>query len=181
MPLNRCGSVSARFSVWFSRAQRAANAASVASSTSSPPGSCCGQRRRAPDDMKRRPPLVPASVSISVPVVEIERQQTDLAGNLRAGRLPAEPPGDHQVKDEEQLAFGLDHDALAEPMQGDDVRPSTAGSGGRWSAAERRSPAGRRAIALPDDARAQRVEVEQDVWQFRHRSSSPANGACHVT
>ena len=37
-----------------------------------------------------------------------------LPGTCGARRLPAEPAGDHQVDDEEQLALGVDHDALAE-------------------------------------------------------------------
>jgi len=39
MPLKRCGSVSARFKVWFSRFRRTANDSRSESSTSSPPGS----------------------------------------------------------------------------------------------------------------------------------------------
>ena len=72
-PLNRFGSVNARLSVWFSLRSRAANSSSVVCSISRPPGSSC-RRASSPSincsDARR---LVPASVTVSVPLPNSSR------------------------------------------------------------------------------------------------------------
>ena len=139
MPLKRCGSVSARFSVWFSRRSAAANASQVGvehleaagivrASASRPCTTCSDARRfdaRLGQDQRA--------------VLEVERQQADLAGHLGARRLPAEAAGDHQVDDEEELALELErpcacrvrssaHDAAGPLPPRAAARPSAAGT-----------------------------------------------------
>jgi len=46
----------------------------------------------------------------------------DLPRNARAARPPAEAAGDHQVDDEEALAFEREDDALPDPPHADDAR-----------------------------------------------------------
>ena len=125
MPLNRCGSVSARLSVWFSRGARRER------SSVAPPALRArrDRARRAPralDDVKRRLSLRPASVRRACPWSKSNASRPDLAGNLRTGRLPPEPAGNHQVKHQEQFAFEFHDDPLSEPTKPDDRRPSTA-------------------------------------------------------
>ena len=43
------------------------------------------------------------------------------AGNLRAAIEPFESAGDHQVNDEEQIAFELPYQPLAKPAQREDL------------------------------------------------------------
>ena len=72
--------------------------------------------------------LVPASVRISVPCVEVERQQADLARNAaRPAAFQRNRPAIIRWNDEEQLALGLEDDPLAEPMQVDDRPPVDRG------------------------------------------------------
>ena len=128
MPLNRCGSVSARLSVWFSRRSAAAKRREVRRQhVESRPGSCCAQRVPAADDVQRRLPLGARFGQHQRAVLEVEREQTELSGNAGARLLPPEAPGDHQMKDEKQLALDLEDDPLAEAMQRDDGPPFDRG------------------------------------------------------
>ena len=154
MPSNSDGSVSARLTVWRSLRMRSANAAGLAVRTSSPPrsksASAGGGQRDAPpmggaDGSTAACPatrwidarfLPLASVKISVPVGEIERREPDLAGDLGAALLPAQPARDHQVDhDPAHLAVASrardpDHDALAQPLHRHDAPAHQLG--GRW-------------------------------------------------
>ena len=79
---------------------------------------------------------MPASVSTSVPVGEVERGERRLAaGRLAPARLPVQAPGDHQVEDQEELALEREHDALAEPAHAAHARPFDLASGGTPCAA----------------------------------------------
>src|SRR5438552_11343691 len=44
---------------------------------------------------------------------EVKRRESDLALERRAALLPAQPSGDHQVENEEEIAFESNDDALA--------------------------------------------------------------------
>jgi hypothetical protein len=65
--------------------------------------------------------LLPASVTTSVPVSNSRQRETDAPGRLGPFRQPTQPPGDHQVQNEEQLAFQREDDALADAPQADDL------------------------------------------------------------
>ena len=112
MPLSRCGSVSARFSVWFSRVSASPNCSTVDVSTSSPPGSCDASSCFAAHQIQRRAPLRSGLGQDQRSVGEIERGEADLARNLcaplRRGHLEA--AGDHQVNDR-----GTDRPRAARP------------------------------------------------------------------
>ena len=81
------------------------------------------ERFRAPHEVQRRLAFGARFRENQRPVLEVEREQTHLARNRCSWRLPSEPPGDHQVKDEEKLAFGFEHHTLAEAFQPDN-RPA---------------------------------------------------------
>ena len=53
-----------------------------------------------------------------------------LPGILAPRSAPLEPPGDHQVQHEEQVALEHEDDALAEPLQADDAPAERLRSGG---------------------------------------------------
>ena len=57
---------------------------------------------------------VPASVSASVPLSNSRSASVILAGALPPLRQPLQPPGDHEVDDEEVVVVEAEHDALAE-------------------------------------------------------------------
>jgi len=68
MPLNRCGSVKARFNVWLSRASAARKLARSLSRTSRPPGSCARNATSSRTKWSEARFLELASVTSSVPL-----------------------------------------------------------------------------------------------------------------
>ena len=52
---------------------------------------------------------------------QIESRQAQLARNASPRRAPAKPPGDHQVEDQEEIALKLEDDALAQPVETQDL------------------------------------------------------------
>jgi hypothetical protein len=104
-------------------------------------------------------------------MLEVDREQSDLPGNPGTGILPTESPRDHQMEDKEEIARGLDGDALAETMEIDDGAafefPERRVDGPQQER-RRQSYAG---DPPPDDSRPQRVEVEEDVRQLWHSNS----------
>ena len=172
MPLKRCGSVSARLSVWFSRVSRSAKtrqadvqdfeAAGIERREVRP------RRATTCSDACRRASL-PRSGS-SVPVGKSNAARPDLAGDGRAASLPAQPSGDHQVQDEEQIVVELEDDPLAEPAQADDRAP-----------VERRRPAGR-ACARGTGCRsaaARAADSDSRARALRDRARRRGVPACH--
>ena len=104
MPLKSRGSVSARLRVWFSLRSRAPNAARSTSSGSSPPRSNAASASAPADQVEGRAPLAARLGEHQLPVGELEGGERDLPRRLGAGGEPAEPAGDHQVDDQEELA-----------------------------------------------------------------------------
>ena len=127
------------------------------------------QRRAARDDVKRGLLLRPGLRHHERAVIEVDRQQADLAWDFAARGLPAETAGNHQVKDQEQLAFTFQHDAFAEAMERDNLPPFDRRKRRIDRSKQERAREPDAGDALPDDARRQRVEIEQDVREFRHR------------
>ena len=72
----------------------------------------------------------PASVSSSVPLRKVERGESELARELRAGRQPFEAAGDHQMDDDEEIGFEPDHDPLAEAANAMTRLPASSDGGG---------------------------------------------------
>ena len=116
MPLKRRGSVSARFSVWFSRAQRRDELRRASRrARSSPPGSSAASAASPADEVQRRAPLRARLGEEQRPGREVERRQADLApASFAPGGLPVQPARDHQVQDEPEVALEPDGDALAD-------------------------------------------------------------------
>src|SRR6516162_2535923 len=48
---------------------------------------------------------------------EVERRESDLPDGFRAARSPAEPPGDHQMKNEKEIILEREDDPLAKAAQ----------------------------------------------------------------
>ncbi len=91
MPLKRCGSVSARFSVWFSRRRRAGERRRVDRHHVDAAGIERVQRGLARDDVQRRAPLAAGFGEIERAVVELERRE-------RVARLPCVAPASRQCR-----------------------------------------------------------------------------------
>ena len=130
MPEKSRGSVSARFSVWFSRVRAARNArqvrvehleaAAIEVRESASPRARGGARRASSCSPRSGGACRPGS----------RTPRATLPGDLRAALLPVEPAGDHQVEDEEQVALELEDDPLAEAPEADDPLPLGRASGG---------------------------------------------------
>ena len=94
----------------------------VASNTSRPPRSNSASASRPCNDVHRRALLRRRLGEDQRAVREVERREPDLARDLLAALLPAQPPRDHQVDHDEALALDADHDALAHALDGLDLR-----------------------------------------------------------
>jgi hypothetical protein len=102
-------------------------------------------------------------------VLKVEREEANSAGDGRRRRLPPEAAGNHQMKNEKQLALRLEHDAFAQRRRPTIARPSIADSGGATDRSRNGTGEAYAHHAFPDDARFQRAQVEEDVRQFGHR------------
>ena len=109
-------------------------------------------------------------------MLEVEREQADFARHSRAGRLPSETPGNHEVKDEKQLLLHLERNAFPKPVQIGDEAPFDRGQ--RWI--DRAKQEGRHEPnsldPLPYDSGSKRVEIKEDVWQLGHAPRSLLRG-----
>ena len=145
----------------------------------------CGARRlaaaRARRDRARRAPPAraprasearffdDASVRISVPVGKSKAARPTLPGILapRAG-LPLEPPGDHQVQDEEQVVLEHEDDALAQPLERDDPLAVDGGERRLDRAQQERARQPHLVERLADHAVGDALDVDGDVGQLGH-------------
>src|SRR5439155_10342971 len=108
---------------------------------------------------------------------ELEGRQPDLAGRARARRSPVKATGDHQVEDEEELALELEDDALAEAAEPDDP-PALRLADRRIDGADEKW--GREPDTLerlPDHARGQVLDVDDDVGKLGHARRAGGRGA----
>ena len=99
---------------------------------------------------------------------EIEREQAHLAGNFRPSGPPAEASGDHEMKHEEQLAFGLHDDSFAQAPQASNRATDDRRQRRIDRAKEKRTGQPYGGDAVTDDPRLQRVEVQKDVRELGH-------------
>src|SRR3970040_491691 len=90
---------------------------------------------------------------------EVEGGQSAPLGERRSCVLPVEPPRDHEVEHEEQLAVQLDHDPFSQAREAGD-RPTFDGR--EWW------------FDRPEEERARNPDVlqprAQDAWLERHAS-----------
>ena len=121
MPLNRRGSVSARFSVWFFAGERAAKRLDVDLEDLEAARVVLAKRRLALDQVERRPLLRAELGERQRAFRKIERGQRIAAAELGGRLFPVQAPVDHQVQDEPQVVLEAERDALAEAAQPADV------------------------------------------------------------
>ena len=183
MPEKSRGSVSARFSVWFSRRSAPRNASS--------------RRARAPRARRDRARasaasprtrwsdarlFVPASVSISVPAREVERREPDAAAaRFAPRRLPVQPArrssGGGRGRGRPRARARCACRAAA-PRRRAARRPRRAA--GRRCAAGTGSRARTRSSRSPEHARCERLDVHLDVGQLGHRALARRHACASV-
>ena len=135
------------------------------------------ERLLAAHHVHRRAPLRAFLGEEQRPVLEVERGQAAPAGQRRGSLAPAQPPGDHQVDHEEELALEADHDALAEPAQLDHA-PTGEGLDRRLDRAQHEHAAQPHAVEhAPLHVSLERAQVDLDVGQLGHRGLLRAGGA----
>ena len=116
MPLKRCGSVSARFSVWFSRAQRRCELrpASTLEALRAPPGSSAASaaspRTTCSERLLARSGLGEQQRTVG----EIERREADLRRNRRARSRQRRRPAIIRCMTRNRSSSSVRHDALAD-------------------------------------------------------------------
>jgi hypothetical protein len=124
------------------------------------------RRLHAPRHAQGRPLLRPGLAHRERPAVELEDR-------LRAalGRLPMQPPGDHEVQLEEEVVGELEDDPLADAA--DVARPlSFDGLQGRVDRPKQEGAAHDDAAqGAVENPLAQGLDVHFDVRQLRHRQS----------
>ena len=172
MPLNRRGSVSARFSVWFSRGERAAKRLDVDLEDLEAARVVLAKRRLALDQVERRPLLRAELGERQRAFRKIERGQRIAAAELGGRLFPVQAPVDHQVQDEPQVVLEAERDALAEAAQPADVFASERAERGLGRAQQEWAGQAHARKRLIQDAPLQRFDVQDDVGQLRHGRDS---------
>ena len=81
---------------------------------------------------------------------------------------PAEPSRNHEVEHQEDLAFRFHRDPLAEAVEIDDASPDNGGERRLDRTEQERRREAYTLDAAAEDPRRQGVQVEENVWQFRH-------------
>ena len=132
--------MSARFRVWFSRRSARSNAARVAPSGSSPPRSSAASAASPRTRCSAARRFEPASVRMSEPDGKSKRGEPDAARELRARAPPVEPPRDHEVQGEEQVALEREDDPLPEPADRPDAPPLRGAEGRLRGPEQERAP-----------------------------------------
>ena len=168
MPLRRCGSVSERLMVWFSRRRAAGEGRGVgvegleAAGVERPHGRLaahqvegCALLRRGLREEER-------------PGREVEGGEAHLRGHLGAGVPPPQAPRDHQVEHEVKVALEVEDDALAHAAHRLDALAVRLAERGIERAARGRAGHANRLERLADDAAAQVHQVDFDVGQLGH-------------
>ncbi len=181
------GSVSARFSVWFSRRSAAANDGEVGPERLEAAAVERAERRLAAHEVQRRAPLRAGLGEDERAGREVEGGEPHLARELRPGRLPVEPARDHEVQRQEQLAVEREHDPLPQPADRGDAPPLHLREGRIGRAEQERTPQPDALEGLAQHPRGQGLDVHLDVGELGHlvilvagRAAGPASrrGAC---
>jgi hypothetical protein len=99
---------------------------------------------------------------------EIERGKTDLSRHCRDRRSPMEPTCDHQMENEEEMAFKAEHNAFTHPTEF--MHDLPMGLGKRWidcpeEKGAMQSDAG---DLLSNDLALKRFDVDRHIREFRH-------------
>src|SRR5262249_36947095 len=108
-------------------------------------------------------------------VREVERGEQHLGTHTRlsAWLAPAQPPRDHQVQDQEQIAIEFEDDPLPDPP---DAADQLATNRLEWRI-DRSQDEGTEEIdareTMPDDMAGQRLEIDDNVGKFRQLLLQP--------
>ena len=170
MPLNRCGSVSARFSVWFSRVSALVKLLERGVERLDAAGIERAQRRLAAHQLQRRALLRARLGEEQRAVLEDERGEHQLRPHPRflARLAPAQAARDHQVDDEKQIVVEGEDDALADAAHAADDRAVDRVDRRIDRAEDERAVEREPLEAAADDVARQRLEVDDDVGEFGH-------------
>ena len=107
---------------------------------------------------------------------QVEGRQAQLARNPGLCRTPAEPPGDHQVEDQIEIALQFEDDPLAQPAETQHL-PVFALLYRRLDGPEQeRTREANLLEGLAYDPWLQGVDVEQDIGQFGHAAALCGTG-----
>ena len=174
MPARSRGSVSARFSVWLSRARAAPEPREVGLEDLDAAGIVLAESVLAAHEVEGGPALRAGLGQDQGPGGEVQGAEADPPGRSGARRPPVKPARDHQVDDREALALERDGDALAQAAEADH-RPPGQGLGRGLDGAQHEGAQQTDALqAGAADARVQRLDVDGDVGQLGHRVSGGA-------
>src|SRR5437867_55302 len=138
-------------------------------------------RSRPAHHMERRALLCTRLGEYERPGGEVERGEIDPASEPCRGRSPVETARDHEVDDEEELVFELDHDALSEPAEPENRLPLQGAEGWLDGAKEKRARQPNAAERLSNEVRDETLDVDDDVGQLGHARPRVERPAARVT
>ena len=148
MPLNRCGSVRARLSVWLSLRSAAGKAAGPLEHVD--PARIVLRSARSRDHVQRRLPFRSCLRQHQRAVAKSNASRPTLPGIFAPAVLPTQPAGDHQMQDEKELTLQLEDYPLAKTVQRHDRIPPSADDNGGSIERRRNGEASRtRSIRCP--------------------------------
>lgn len=182
MPLRRCGSVRARFTVWST--QRCGEGASVGVERFDASGIERVHRLFPADQVEGGALLGGGLRQQECPGREVESGESHLGRHLGAARTPPQAAGDHQMKHEVKVFIEVEDDALAHtPGRRDAPAVNLA-----QRRIERTNEEGARDAhlreLLAEDPPAQVEQIDFDVGQLRHgddnRSAPPRRATLRV-
>lgn len=104
-------------------------------------------------------------------IVEVERGEADLSRRLGSGRDPAQPPGDHEMDDDEELVLQLPHEALAHPAKEEHPAAGERGEGWIDGAEDERVRQSDGFQPAAEDAALERLQIDHDVRKLWHLRS----------
>jgi hypothetical protein len=115
------------------------------------------------NEMQRSAPLRPGFGQQQSAGRKVEGGKADSARRLRPGRLPAQPPRDHEVQDQEQLVVQFQDESLAEPAQATDRFPRGLCQRRGHTAQQKRAAQPHLVQGLSDDAGMQTFQIDHDI------------------
>jgi len=128
------------------------------------------------DDMERCAPLL-ARLGERERAAGKGEERERVRRRRLAALEPAQPSGDHEMDDDEEVAFERQHDALAEPLDPDDELALDRRDRRRHRAEQERVTDRDALETLADGLGGEPLDVDGDVGELGHRGSVPSRAA----
>src|SRR5580658_10207434 len=106
-------------------------------------------------------------------MIEVERDESHLSGQLGAGRSPAQTPGNHQVNDGVKIAVERKNDALSRASHAYDGAPEQRGRLRVERPQHERARNAQRVELVASRESAKPLDVDRNVGKLGHPVNEP--------